>query len=284
MRNPRKRQGGYLLIVLTAALSVIAFGFLAAYSTLLSKKETAELADQQLKYVLAAGEAITTVYKANAGLVDADESQSQWRDPSAFLQLAGVKSRWGLQAAVSDRLETSDVDYSVIALWLPSENDNIDPPSFNASTGIFVPCVRTDIPCNRVYTVVSGLQLQQDLRKRALSQLDNVAAAAQSFYKTQYLEDPDHNTSTNYYRAPSGCGVSPDEISCLDSYTPVSATNLMSLIGFGRSQVTNPWGYPVQTANGSIAQPPGSTTPAMAFSSQAPWSRTVYLTYAIQPD
>lgn len=284
MRNPKTRQGGYLLIALTAALSVIAFGFLAAYSTLLAKKETGELHDQQLAYVTAAGSAIGNIYQANANSVDGDESQNQWRDPAAFMGLAGVKSRWSLQAAVSDRIEKPDVDYTVIALWLPSENDNIDPPSFDAGTGIFTPCVRTDMPCTRVYAVVSGLKLQQDLRKKALAQLDDAAAAAQSFYKTQYLQDPDHNTSINYYRAPSGCGVSDSEISCIDSYTPVSSTNLMSLIGYAPSQVTNPWGFPVQVANGSSVQPSGSTVPVMAFSSQAPWSRTLYLTYAIKPD
>lgn len=281
MRNPGKKQGGYLLIALTAALSVVAFGFLVAYSTLLSKKETVQLADHQAKYLANAGKAITAVYNANANLVDGDETQSEWRDPSVFLQRAGIKTQWGMQAAVSDRIETPDVDYTVIALWLPTPTDSINPASFNTSTGTFVPCVRTDLVCTRVYTVVSGLTTQQNLRKAALSQLDDVAAAAQSYFKSQYLQDPDHNISTNYFRAPSGCGASDTEIPCIDNYTPVVSTNLPTLIGFSGNEVTNPWGYSIQTANGS-AYASTSFPYTMAFSSQAPWSRVVFTTYAVQ--
>ena len=281
MRNPGKKQGGYLLIALTAALSVVAFGFLVAYSTLLSKKETVLLADHQAKYLAKAGTAITAVYKSNANLIDADESQSQWRDPSVYLQLAGIKTQWGMQAAVSDRIETPDVDYTVIALWLPTPTDSINPPSFNTTTGAFVPCVRTDLVCSRVYTVVSGLTIQQNLRKAALAQLDDVAASVQSYFKSQYLQDPDHNISTNYFRAPSGCGASDTEIPCLDAYTDVASTNLQTLMGFGSNEMTNPWGYPVQAANGS-SYASTSFPYTMAFSSQAPWSRVVFTTYAVQ--
>ena len=282
MRNPAKKQAGYLLMALTAALSVVAFGFLVAYSTLLSKKESAELATQQAQYVAAVGRAITTVYRANAGSIDGDESQGAWRNASAYLQAAGVSSRWGLQVAVSDRIENQDVDYTVIAVWLPTNADATNPASFDTSTGQFTPCVQAGVQCNRVYAVVSGLTLERTLRQKAIEQLNNVAVAAQSFFKARYLEDPDHNVTTNYFRAPSGCGVSGNEIPCLDAYTPVSATNVQGLLGLSGQSVTNPWGYQVLATN--AAGQVSTTTPyTMGFSSQPPWSRITYTTFAVQP-
>jgi type II secretory pathway pseudopilin PulG len=282
MRDPRKKQGGYALMALTAALSVVAFGFVIGYSTLLAKKETGQLLEQQKQYMLAAQTALDSVYKANAASIDGDESQGQWRGATSFLDAAGIQPRWGMQTAVSDRLENGDVDYTVVALWLPGNNGAQNPPAFDTSSGVFTPCVKTDVPCTRVYAVYSGLSVQRDLRKRAIGQLNALATKAQSFFKAKALQDPDHNILTNYFRAPSGCGLSSDEMPCLDNYTPVAATNIPGLLGVDASSYTNPWGYPVLASNGSANASTASPF-TMGFATQAPWSRQTFTTFAVQP-
>jgi len=281
MGNPKQKQGGYALLLLTASLAIIAFGFVLGYSNLLAKKESGALAAEQTTYLNNARTALENVYQQNLAVVDSDSEQAQYRNPDTWLQSAGIQPRWNVQVQVSSRLTASGVAYTVIALWIPDATATSDPSTFDPASGTFTPCSNSGAACPpRAYVVVSGLTLQLKAQQLAQAQLNDLSGKTQSFFDTKALQDPDHNQSVNYFRAPSGNCNNMDEMPCLDTYTDVSATRLPQLMGVDPQQLVNPWGLPVQASNLQDAR---STTPpySFAFQSQTPWG-TTYQVQALQ--
>lgn len=275
------RQKGYFLLALTAGLAVIAFGFVAAYSGLLAKKEQRVLLDTQKAYLESARTALEATYDANAALIDGDATESGYRDANTLLELAGIKKRWDLQAGVSHRLSRDGLDYTTIVLWLPNDTDEANPATFNEETGAFTSCSKSGTPCApRAYITVSGLDIQKKRQEKAIKQLNQLASLHQMYFKTRMLQDPDHDLSINYFRAPDGHCDNPYNLPCLDDYTVVGDTSLVALLGLPADLLVNPWGLPIEASN--LKDASQSTPFSMSFRSSTPWG-TSYTISALQP-
>lgn len=275
------RQKGYFLLALTAGLAVVAFGFVAAYSGLLAKKEQRALLDSQKEYMEQARSSFQQVYEANAAVIDSDASESAYRNPDVFMQLAGIKSKWGATTQVSNRLTSNGLKYTVIALWLPTETDSTNPPSFDPNTGKFTSCTVSGAECaDRAYVVFSGLDVQKKLQEKAIKQLNELASIHQSYFKSRLLQDPDKDLSVNYFRAPDGNCSNQYNMPCIDTFTAEKDTSVGTLLGIPDNLMLNPWGMPVEVSN----KDPASLSPpySMAFRSATPWG-TYYTISALQP-
>ena len=281
MSGNQHKQSGYAILLLTATLAIVAFGFVLGYSTFLAKKEAGALLTEQSAYLQTARSSLEAVYQSNLAQVDSDAEQQQYRDADVWLEQAGVSRRWNLQAAVSNRLTASGVAYTVVALWIPDSHTASNPSSFDPVTGNFTVCTNSGAVCPpRAYVLVSGLQMQLTAQKLAEAQLNDISSKMGSYFDAKYLRDPDHNQNTNSFRAPSGNCDNADEMPCVDTYTTLSDTRIPGLLGIASSQLIHPWGIPVQVSNLQDART-NSSPYSVSFQSATPWG-TNYQIQALQ--
>lgn len=288
-----RKQQGYFLIALTAVLAIVAFSFIAGYSSLLAKKEQKTILEAQKTYMEQSRNALEIAYDANASAIDSDISGGAYRNPDTFLALAGVARKWGAEARISNRLTSGALQYTVIALWVPSDSDTTNPPVFNPDTGEFVSCSGAGASCqDRPYIIVSGLHIQQKKQERAIRQLNELASVHQIYFKSKFMLDPDRNVGINYFRHPEGScsdAVGAEQMPCIDTCGPVKDTSAAALLGLMPNLLVNPWGLPVEVSNKQDCSVAGSpdlplTSPyRMSFRSSTPWG-TSYSIFAIQPD
>jgi len=280
MTTPPRQQGGYFLIAITAALAVIAFGFIIAYSSLLAKKQQQTLFLAQQAYMADVNSALTATYAQNAGTIDSITDANNW-NATSFLSLAGIQLKWGAQVAFAQGLVQDGINYSVIVVWLPTNTDTTNPPNFNETTGAFVSCTNTQASCSpRAYAIISGLTIQATLQANAIKQLDTLAGIHQAYFKAKLLQDPDKNIAINYFRAPDGNCANASNMPCIDTYTNESLTAIPGLLGISSDLLINPWGLPIEVSNneGSSLSYPFS----LSIKSETPWGSFINI-LAIQP-
>lgn len=284
-----KRQQGFYLIALTAALAVIAFGFVTAYSSMLAKKEQKSLLDTQKTYMEQARTALESAYEQHIAEIESSSSNtSEYRTGEKLLSLAGITPKWGVQVAISNPMITGDLRYSILAMWLPSDTDAENPASFNPNTGEFVSCTNAAANCApRASMLMSGLNVQKRLEARAIKQLNDLASAHQAYFKSKFLMDPDKNISINYFRAPENICTSTSAMPCIDTCIAEKDTTAVALLGLSPQQLTNPWGVLIETSNkvdcgGTGAALPTSYPYRMSFRSTTPWGSS-YTIFALQP-
>lgn len=277
-----RRQQGFFLTALTAVLSVVTFIFILGYSAYYSKRSTLTLVQTQQEYLYEAKARLLEAYAANSLEIDADLSYSAYRNGDTWLSLAGISKKWDVSVGVSNRLTKEGVKYTSVTLWLPTENDATDPPSYDVATGKFTSCASE--PCaKRVYTTFDGFGVQLAAKNKSYATLNNAAVKAQSYFKARYLTDVVRDIQKNHFRAPRGScsSITVDEMPCLDTFTPVRSTQVPTIIGLDSQDLTNAWGLDIEVSNlagGSITANPPYT---MAFQTRDPWGGTLTI-YAIQ--
>jgi Tfp pilus assembly major pilin PilA len=286
MNNGKHSQQGFFLMALTAVLSVVAFIFILGYSSYYSKRASLTLIQSQQEYLYDAKARLLEAYAANLLKVDSDLTYSAYRDGEAWLQMGGVSKKWDVSVGVSDRLTKDGVKYTSVTLWLPTETDGTNPPSYNTGTGAFTPCATAPCP-NRVYTTFDGYGLQLEARSKSMAILNNAAVKAQSYFKARYLMDVVRDISVNHFRAPrnpGGCGsVAADEIPCIDTFTPLRLTAVPTVIGLESQTLTNAWGLDVEVTNRAGGSNYLTSPYTMAFSTRDPWGGPPLIIYAVQP-
>jgi hypothetical protein len=301
-------QRGVALLAFAVVLSIVAFTIVLGYSVSSAKSELASLERNQRTYLEDVRAKLSAAYLANTLTIDSDASWSAVPNGDAMLDLAGVTRRWGLQAAMTAPISRQGVKYRVVAAWLPLESDVVDDPVLGPD-GTFTPCPGATPDCisrrstPNLYVVVSdGLTFQRDNAKKAVQQLEQLAANAQSFFRTKTLLDPERNASVNYFRPPfGGCNALTEHLPCVDTFRPIAGLSnnsqpVTQLLGIPAQGVVNPWGLPVEMCNGSTAcsysqgastygvvwdretqSPPYS----MLFQTTNPWGST-YRIHAVQ--
>lgn len=274
-------QRGFYVTALTVVLATIAFVFLLGYSSYYAKRESQSLLDNQKTYLYDLKSRLLEAYATNLLDIDADLTYASYRDADRWFELAGLSRRWELQIAVSDRLEKDGVKYTVLALWLPTETDAANPPTFDPATGAFSSCSLAPCP-DRAYTTVSGYDLQAKAAADTKKTLEQLAEKAQAYFRARNLAEPTHNVSTNYFLAPYGtCTVTAEDLPCAPTYTAIVGTTVPQVLHLDSDQTKNGWGLDVEFSNvqdSNITAPPYT----MSFRTTDPWGNPLTI-LAVQP-
>jgi type II secretory pathway pseudopilin PulG len=291
MKNGKHSQEGFFLTALTAVLSIIAFIFVLGYSSYYSKRASLTLEQSQQEYLYDAKARMLEAYTAKALQVDSDLTYEAYHlspgtpDPGkVWLAMAGIPEKWSVSVGVSNRLTKDGVKYTSVTLWLPTETDSTNAPSYDPATGTFQSC--STPPCAvRGSTTFDGYGIQLDARNKSYAVLNSAAVKAQSYFKARYLTDVVRDISTNHFRAPRGsCGtVTSDEMPCIDNFTPLGATSVPALIGLDSLVLTNAWGLDVEVTNLGGGSSTTLAPYTMAFRTQDPWGGPPLVIYAVQP-
>jgi hypothetical protein len=286
MNNGKYSQKGFFLTALTAVLSVLAFVFILGYSSYYSKRASLTLIQSQQEYLYDAKARLLEAYAANALKVDSDLTYGAYRDGDTWLQMAGITKKWSVSVGVSDRLSKEGVKYTSVTLWLPTDTDSTNPPSYNPATGAFQSCSAAPCP-DRVYTSFDGYGIQLEALNKTFAVLNTAATKAQSYFKARYLTDVVRDMSKNHFRSPrtpGGCGpVMPDEIPCIDAFTPLRLTQVPTVIGLDSQTLTNAWGLDIEVTNMAGGSKFTTSPYTMAFSTKDPWGGPPIIIYAVQP-
>jgi hypothetical protein len=277
-----RRQQGFFLTALTAVLSVVAFVFILGYSAYYSKRSTLNLVQAQQEYLYEAKARLLEAYAANALQIDADLSYGAYRNGDTWLALAGISKKWDVSVGVSNRLTKEGVKFTSVTLWLPTEADSTNPPSYDANTGQFTNCASA--PCApRVFTTFDGFGIQLAAKNKSYALLNSAAVKAQSYFKARYLTDVVRDIQKNHFRAPRGsCGsIAVDEMPCIDTFTPVRLTQVPNVLSLDSQSMTNAWGLDIEVTNLAGGSRTASPPYTMAFQTRDPWGGTLTI-FAVQ--
>lgn len=307
MRLAARKQKGIALLAFVAVLSIVTFTIVMGYSISSAKKQILNLSGNQKAYLNDVRGKLVDTYAAHLNTLDADLGWDSVKTGPEILALAGVSPRWGLEAAISPRISKEGVKYRVIAAWLPLDSDVTDDPVLNPD-GSFQPCPASTSDClnRRNFVVVSeGFSLQRANVLKANKQLEQLAANAQSFFKSKVLLDPEHNVSVNYFRPPyiQCSNAITEQLPCLNTPAAIwpaatdgiqnsAGQHITELLGFPNAPLLNPWGKPVEACNGSDCSdatptlvkwnPAAENAPySMLFQADTPWG-SKYRIYAVQ--
>jgi hypothetical protein len=294
MRRPNPtRQQGFGLLVFVIITAIVSLSIVLGYSGILTRSQANQLARNQQRYLAEAKNAVLAFYEPHAFAID-QQSMSNTTTIEEILAGANVPVRFGMQAALSKVLASPEgVPYRAVALWLPSETDETNPPDLATfiSTGRFVSCINSTADCaTRQFQVFNSADLERELAKRTIARLERVAMKAQSYFKARMLQDPERNVSVNYFRTPEGsCEVLPMDLQCLDNYTPLAtidaSANLTASrtainIGLSADELVSGWGRPIEGSN--LTDSVTDDTPyTMVFRAATP-AGTFYTVKAVQ--
>lgn len=283
MKSRKHSQSGFFLTALTAVLSVITFIFILGYSSFYSKRASLTLVQSQQEYLYDAKARMLEAYAAQILKVDSDVTQDAYRTGAAWLGMAGIPEKWSLSVGVSNRLAKDGVKYTTVTLWLPTDEDEANPPSYNVTTGIFQSCATA--PCaDRVFTTFDGYGLQLAARNKSYAILNAVAVKAQAYFKARNLMNAVQDISINHFRASRGtCTVSPNDMPCLDTFQPLGTTTVPGVIGLDSQALTNAWGLDIEVTNKDGGSNSTASPYTMAFRTQDPWGGPPLVIFAVQP-
>ena len=277
----RRSQRGAGLLFFVVALGIVAFSFVLGYAGILSRKQANSLVSDRSAYLRQVVERVAMVWPQHAMEYD-DATSAVPLSAQSVVQEAGIESRYGVQFAVSNVLidAGSGLAYRTFVAYLPSEADGatgFDETKFMA-TGVAPTCTEAQCAFNEVLTF-SSLDIERDMYRLTSERLNKAALKAQAYFKARMLSDPEKNISVNYFRKPQGeCVVSPIDLGCLDSYTPLSslaapgqtmASQAAVNLGLGAPELMSAWGQPLEASNLEDA----STTEApftMSFRARTP--------------
>lgn len=275
MYSSPARQRGAAFIVLVTIVAAVSLLFVLGQASWQSRQRLNELPTVRAKRVELAAAALREWYRLNAAEIDA----ASFTVPSgpALLAAAGVPAQWGLEAGItSTQLSRGQIRYRVLAVWAPTDDD-AQIPVFNASTGELVLCPDTDSYCGqRAAARIEGFDIQAELYAATVHSLRNLADAAQAYFHSYWLGDPDHNLSVNYFRS---CVAPRSALPCLDNWTSLSTTSLLPALQEPGSLGFDAWGGQIEAMNGGS----NDDTPPyrLAFRANTPWGAPI-LIYALQ--
>jgi hypothetical protein len=289
LRSARRTQRGAAFLVFVAILSTVAISFVLAEATWESKAQADRLPQQRQDRVSQAVGLVRAWYEANAPRID--NPSTPLPNAAALLAAAGVPPGWRLSAALSAAQTRGQIQYHVVVLW--AENEDLQSPSFDPDTAQFTLCPNASLSCKlRAWARIEGYAIQADHLARTVKHLSALALIGQAYFKGHWLADPDHNLGVNYFRAPSdpvGCTVQSGDLPCLDGWTPIDSTSVLSVLGEPVSAGFDAWGQVIEVAN---ANAPGTQQPLganagrtpfeFAFESLAPWGVPIVI-FAVQP-
>lgn len=263
MRRPSPtRQQGFGLLAFVILSAMLAFSLVVGYSGVLTRTQANQLLSNQQKYLASAKSNIAAFYARNAFQLD-KSSMSNPVSIEDVLAGANVHGRSGMQAELSRVLQAPDgTNYRVIALWMPSDTDESNPPDIERfrTTGKFERCANMGAACApRAFEVFDSTELQRELAKKTIARLQRVALKAQSYFKARTLQDPEKNVSVNYFRKPNGaCEVMPLDLGCLDTYTPLAQpgpngtlteSKVAKHLALSPDEMVSAWGLPIEASN-----------------------------------
>jgi len=294
MRRPSpQRQQGFGLLVFVIITAIVALSLVVGYSGVLTRTHANQVVANHQQYLAESRVALLTFYEKHAYAID-EQSMSNTTTIEQLLAGANVPTRYGMRAALSNILVSPEgLRYRAVALWLPSETDEANPPNIAQfiTTGQFKDCINGAANCaDRSFVVFDSADIQRDFAKRTIARLEKVAMKAQSYFKARTLQDPERNVSVNYFRNPSGgCEVMPMDLQCLNNYTPLAMpdgsgklTPSRTAINLGLSdeELVSAWGRPIEASN--LTDAVTDDTPyTMVFRAATP-AGTFYTVRAVQ--
>ena len=263
-------ERGFVLLAAVLAVAFIAGAVIATWIAVTVKSQDSELERTQRSYLADLERRLEQWYALNAATVDA---QVPAPDMGAVLRQIGIAPRWNLQVRASERQDQGAVAFRVIALWLPPAGAP-DTTTFDPVTAAFAPAA------NMLNAQVNGLAIQSKALAASREGLQRLAQALENRFKAKYLSDPSRNISVNHFRAHACASPLPDELPCLNDYTPVGAA-LALAVGADVRLTRNSWNLAVEMSNGTDAQT-ASAPYTLALRTATPWGTTLHAT-AIQP-
>lgn len=282
MRSSPSTQRGAAFLSLVAVISAVAILFVIGQASWQAKQRANHLPQLRAERVEFAAQAIREWYVANAPVIDSPEFVAPTGEE--LLGRLGVPPQWLLFAQVSEPLVRGNIQYRVIGIWLEGEGGEL--PEFDPTTGEFTCPSVAGYRCDEHSIRVSGYEIQSELYNTTVRTLRTLARATQTYFRSLWLADPDHNLSKNYFRA---CDAPRTKLPCLDSWTEIAPQDLddpfatvpvLEALGQPISQGYDAWGNPLWALNGgrdNASNPPFR----MGYQARTPWGALITV-YAVQ--
>ena len=284
MRVSLRPQRGAAFLAFVAVLGSLAILFVIGQSTWQSKQLANELPQRRTQRVTAAADALRAWYVANAATLDVPGAALP-SSSGELLAAAGVPQQWRLSAGISELRARDRIRYRVIAVWAEGEDNQT--PTFDTASGTLNLCPNTTAPClERAAAIIEGYQIQADLFERTVENLNSLALAAQAYFHSRWLSDPDHDLAANYFRKPidpTDCTNRPGEFGCYDSWHRLDdpSVNVLQVLGEPASRAYDAWGGAIEVTNGPLVNPTQRPPYRMAFRATTPWGEQIVI-YAVQ--
>jgi hypothetical protein len=289
MRARKHAQRGAALLSFAVFLGVIILGIITTLSAGLLRKQQGTLLLRQQAYVEEVIQRVGIYYEKNAGVLDRDSTWTSYRENS-FKAAAIDQEKFGVTLVVSDRLTSPEgIKYRRVLVYTPSDTDALNPPdtaSF-ATSGVFNTCSDPSKACDRrAFAIYDALDLQKRNYARTVVKMQEIALRAQTYYKARVLQDPERNSTVNYFLPPLGCSaVLANDLPCLpltgNGFVDLASANISGQLGLEPSLFTNAWGTAIQVTN---MAPHAETTAApysLVIRTQSPWGGFMQI-YATQ--
>lgn len=284
------RQRGFAITAITAIVSAVALFIVIGTSTSFMLKNKADEQAAQREYLESFHGYAKEWYELNSANIDSNLFADEF-NTERFLAESGFQLRYGAEVALSRRISAGSLRYRNIVVWLPTDEDSTNPPSFNLDTGEFVSC--TEPPCKeRLYTEFSGKEVQSQLLKKAQFQLDELALKSQQFFKSKMTSDFERDLTKNHFR-PEGFFSEEPKFPILDGYAPVTGNftgeslsplsgSVLDALSMNTSFSRNPWGLPIEVNNSSPEAENNTPPYTVVYRSITPWGQAL-TRFAVQP-
>lgn len=259
----RQRQQGFGVFATVMLTSVLCLSLIVGYAGVLTRQEANGILGRNQTF---ANETVANVERAwprFAAQFD-DNSISNVTEAADVLRVARVQMRGPATAYLSKvvALPAEGIAYRSLLVMFPSNTDDVNPPNIASfiNTGTFVSCPDAAKACEtRAFAMFTSLETERRLSKETHLRLQKVAQKAQSYFKARTLQDPERNISVNYFRRPMGnCDVLPQDLGCLDTFTPLAAvsgdtsytrTTMAVNLGLTDEELFSAWGGPLEASN-----------------------------------
>lgn len=257
-----KQQSGFGLVVFVAILGAIALSLVInPYSALLHEKKIGR-ESLNLKKVELVRNQVQSLYSRN--LLSFDDSVMSAGTLKARLE-SEIPDRGLVQLVVGDpKVAPDGTPYRRIMIYLPSETEQVNPPTFATykTTNVWSDCTNPSARCDPpIRLEFSSEDLQRQTYQLAFSRMSKAVSKVQSFNKARWKQDPEGSLVPNYFRVASNtCSmVEPGDIGCISNYTAlVSSTypaasayvhDAVAKLQLSPDELISPWGTPLEITN-----------------------------------
>ena len=272
------QQKGFIGLA-SLLLMLLLLAVCMATAAALVHKSTWNSTRARLDYLNATEMRIANWYVAQAGSIDAI---------SDAVQVSNIKSvmgasAYGVQVASTQRLglpcdepnSPSCIGYHDIYVWLPPAS-SADGTTLDAVAGTFNPDAKAQ------WIKVSGKSIEAQLMQQTTTTMATVQGQLRSFFAARAIADADVASETNYFRDASCATTYSGSLPCVDTFTNLTSTAILSDLGLDTSNAANAWGLPLQVSNQADSSMTASPF-SMALRSATPWGSSVEMA-VVQPN
>lgn len=270
INSTRHKQRGFVAATaLVATLSIVAaIYFSFAYSV--SVKARNRLDERRNEWIQETQKQLSAWYLRNANTIEANTAAIP---VSSILSGAGINIDFGAQVASTAQLSANGISYHSVAIWLPA--DGATGTGLNMVNGSFnVGTMPNGTPAPTKYALANGLMIETATYVGTLKKMRRDASKLEAYFNARFLSDPNGDAAENYYRAADCMNPIDGQLPCIDTYTPLASSGIMSTVGFSPDDAVDGWGNPVSVSN--LAGVPAGQI-AISLVSTTPWGSQIQI-------